>query len=76
MVLNPDLTDDAIIGIVVSFDGNWRKWGFTSNYGVGASIEVNSGLVIDYKVVSRYGHACKLAESREPLFRLDMTISS
>ena len=47
---------EAVIDIQVSFDGTWRKRGFSSNYGVGVWIDVLTGLVIDYEVLSLYCH--------------------
>ena len=52
------------LDITVSFDGTWQKRGFTSLYGVGVVIEVTTGLVVDFEVLSKYCHACKMAESR------------
>lgn len=54
---------DKPIDIAVSFDGTWHKRGHTSNYGVGCVIELHTGLVIDYCVLSKYCHACALAMS-------------
>ena len=59
-----DLMDDTgVIDITVSYDGTWQKRGFTSHHGVGVAIEVQTGLVIDYEVLSNYCHACALAEN-------------
>ena len=59
-----DLMDDAgVIDITVSYDDTWQKRGFTSHHGVGVAIEVQTGLVIDYEVLSNYCHACALAEN-------------
>ena len=44
--------------ITVSFDGSWHKRGHTSNYGFGAVIDVLTGLVVDYEVLSKYYGAC------------------
>lgn len=44
--------------ICVSFDGTWHKRGHTSHYGVGAVIDVLTGLVVDYEVLSTYCQAC------------------
>ncbi|KAL8589053.1 hypothetical protein ACOMHN_055066 [Nucella lapillus] len=52
----------AVIDGTVSFDGTWHKRGFTSNYGVGIVIDVMTGLVLDYEVLSKYCHACTLSE--------------
>ena len=50
--------------VTVSYDGTWHKRGFTSNYGVGVAIDVQTGLVLDYEVLSTHCHACSLAEAR------------
>lgn len=52
--------EDAVINISVSFDGTWHKRGFTSKYGIGVCIDVLTGLVIDFEVLSSYCHACAL----------------
>ena len=54
---------DAVIDIGVSFDGTWQKRGFTSHYGVGVCIDILTGLVIDYKILSSYCHACACKNS-------------
>ena len=41
----------------------WQKRSFTSHHGVIVAIEVQTGLVIDYEVLSNYCHACALAEN-------------
>jgi hypothetical protein len=56
--------ENSIFDIAVSFDGTWHKRGFTSHYGVGVVIEITTGLVIDYEVVSNYCHACELAKTK------------
>ncbi|KAK3924126.1 Citrate synthase-lysine N-methyltransferase CSKMT, mitochondrial, partial [Frankliniella fusca] len=55
---NPNLVNEEIIEVVVSFDGSWHKRGRTSNHGFVAVIEVNTGLVIDYEILSKYCHLC------------------
>lgn len=54
---------DAVINISVSFDGTWQKRGFTSNFGIGVCIDIITGLVIDFEVLSSYCHACVLKDS-------------
>ena len=67
---DPDLREainrgeNPIIDISVSFDGTWQKRGFTSLYGVGICIDVLTGYVVDYAVLSKYCHACKLQEAK------------
>ena len=48
-----------IVDISISFGGTWQKRGFTSLFGVGVCIDVLTGLVVDYCVLSKYCHACK-----------------
>ncbi|KAJ8377932.1 hypothetical protein AAFF_G00249950 [Aldrovandia affinis] len=61
--LDPDVAEllredpDAVINISVSFDGTWHKRVFTSHYGIGVCIDLLTGLVIDYEVLSSYCHA-------------------
>lgn len=59
-----------VIDIAVSFDGTWQKRGFTSLYGVGVCIDVLTGLVVDFHVLSKYCHACKLKEATLPADQL------
>ena len=54
---------DAVIDIGVSFDGTWQKRGFTSHYSVGVCIDILTGLVIDYEILSSYCHACACKNS-------------
>lgn len=48
----------GLIGITVSYDGTWQKRGFTSKYGIGCCIEVLTGLVIDFEVLSKFCNLC------------------
>ena len=67
--IDPDVADiireeeNAIINIRVSFDGTWQKRGFTSRHGIGVCIDILTGLVLDFEVLSSYCHACTLRES-------------
>ncbi|XP_076454221.1 uncharacterized protein LOC143289180 [Babylonia areolata] len=56
---------DGIVDVTVSFDGTWHKRGFTSNYGVGIIIDVMTGLVLDFEVLSKHCQACALNSKRE-----------
>ena len=56
--------EDEVLDITVSFDGSWQKRGFTSKHGVGTAIEVQTGLVIDFCVLSTFCHACKVNEKK------------
>lgn len=52
--LNPLLAGEEILNIAVSYDGTWHKRGHTSHYGMGIVIDVLTGLVIDFHILSRY----------------------
>ena len=56
--LNPDLMSKNVIDILSSYDGSWHKRGFTSIFGFGCVIDVLTGLVIDYEVLSKYCRMC------------------
>ena len=67
---DPDLQEalergeSPIVDISVLYDGTRQKRGFTSLFGVGVCINVLTGLVVDSEVLSKYCHACKLAEGQ------------
>ncbi|GFX22915.1 uncharacterized protein TNCV_3911621 [Trichonephila clavipes] len=41
--------------------GTWQKRGHTSNLGLGIIIDILSGLVLDFEVLSKYCHNCVVA---------------
>ncbi|GFY31639.1 uncharacterized protein TNCV_4199501 [Trichonephila clavipes] len=45
----------------VSYDGTWQKRGHTSNLGLEIIIDILSGLVLDFEVLSKYCHNCVVA---------------
>ena len=55
--MDPDVCTIPV-DITVSYDGSWHKRGHTSMYGVAAVIDVYTGLVIDYVVLSKFCLAC------------------
>ena len=55
---NSNYTDNDVIDISISFDGTWRRHGYSSHYGVGVAIETRTGLVIDVHAVSNYCVVC------------------
>ena len=61
-----DVDIDDIVDIDCSFDGTWQKRGFTSLYGVGVVMDVLTGLVVDYEVLSLYCHTCVVNKARKP----------
>lgn len=52
------VTGSETLDLAVSFDGSWQKRGHTSKHGIGAVIEQETGLVIDYHVLSSYCQVC------------------
>ena len=58
----PNGGDDDVVDIAVSFDGSWHKRGHTSNYGIGCVIDVLTGYVIDYEVMSKLCRVCEQAK--------------
>lgn len=59
---NPELEGKEIIDISVSYDGTWHTRGHRSNYGIGCVIDVLTGLVVDFEIMSKYCHACVITE--------------
>jgi hypothetical protein len=55
---------EKIIDIIVSIDGTWKRRGHVSNYGIVFVIDVQSGLCIDFEVMSLYCEACTRKRSR------------
>ena len=50
------------LNISVSYDGSWLTRGHTSQYGVGCVIDLLTGYVIDFEVMSKYCQKCKISE--------------
>ena len=55
----------GILNIAVSFDGSWQKRGFTSHNGIGAVIDLLTGLPIDFEVLSNFCIKCKAVEGEQ-----------
>lgn len=53
-----DVTD-----IGVSFDGSWLTRGFSSLIGIGCVIDILTGYVIDYEIMSKVCRHCEVAKS-------------
>ena len=56
---NPEMNEDSIMDITVSFDGTWSKRGFTANFGIGFVIAAKTGKVIDFVTLSKACEICK-----------------
>ncbi|GFX32270.1 uncharacterized protein TNCV_1324711 [Trichonephila clavipes] len=66
--------DKDIVDIGVSYDGSWLTRGHTSNIGVGCVIDLLTGFVIDYEVMSKRCGECEQTkfalEEDSPDFRI------
>ena len=58
ITVNPELIGQEIIDIGVSYDGTWHKRGHTSLYGIGIVIDILTGIVIDFEILSKYCGVC------------------
>ncbi|GFV58499.1 uncharacterized protein TNCV_1095481 [Trichonephila clavipes] len=56
--VDASLKNQEIIDVSVSYDGTWQKRGHTSNLGLEIIIDVLSGLVFDFEVLSKYCQNC------------------
>ncbi|GBN18257.1 hypothetical protein AVEN_81276-1 [Araneus ventricosus] len=54
--------DNDIIDIGVSYDGSWLTRGHTSNIGIGCVIDLMTGFVIDFEVMSKRCEECQQTE--------------
>ncbi|GFU82663.1 uncharacterized protein TNCV_2900041 [Trichonephila clavipes] len=61
LYLHPDLVQNNIIDITVTYDGTWHKRGHTSLYRIGIVIDVLTNIVVDFEVLSKYCHECSMA---------------
>ncbi|GFW92967.1 uncharacterized protein TNCV_3759551 [Trichonephila clavipes] len=59
--VDASLKNQEIIDVSVSYDGTWQKRGHTSNLGLGIIIDILSGFVLDFEVLSKYCHNCVVA---------------
>ena len=50
--------EDGLIDLAVSFDGSWMTRGYNSKYGLGCVIKIETGLVLDFVIMSLYCHSC------------------
>ena len=62
--IDPTLAEDAVMDLVVSFDGSWMTRGHKSAYGIGCVIDTVTGLCMDMVVLSLYCQRCSYAQRR------------
>lgn len=52
--INHEKREIHVLDITVSFDGSWQKRGYKSLYGIGVVMDLLTGLVMDYEILSKY----------------------
>ena len=50
--------DAGMLDTAVSYNGSWHKRGHKSKFGIGAAVDVQTGLVMDYTVLSKLCFLC------------------
>ncbi|KAK3880998.1 hypothetical protein Pcinc_014547 [Petrolisthes cinctipes] len=55
----------GLLDITVSYDGTWMTRGHSSHIGVGFVVEVDTGFIIDRKVISNFCQVCSSREKRQ-----------
>ena len=66
--------DTPIIDLTVSYDGSWHKRGFTLKYGVGCCIQVTTGLIIDFELLSKICSLCATMKEKLKICRSSLKI--
>lgn len=64
MEVDSSVSDSDVINIGVSYDGTWMKRGHTSKYGLGLVIDILTGLVLDFEIMSKYCSICEKTERK------------
>ncbi|KAJ4430474.1 hypothetical protein ANN_22690 [Periplaneta americana] len=64
MEVDSFISDSDVINIGVSYDGTWMKRGHTSKYGLGLVIDILTGLVLDFEIMSKYCSTCEKTEKK------------
>ena len=62
--LDPSIDESGVMDLIVSFDGSWMTQGHSSLYGIGCVVEMVTGLVIDFTILSLYCQSCACAVAR------------
>lgn len=57
--------DTDVIDISVSYDGTWQKRGHTSHNGIGVAIDMHTGYVVDFEVLSNICVTCEREQPKE-----------
>ncbi|KAE8742809.1 hypothetical protein FOCC_FOCC011667 [Frankliniella occidentalis] len=62
--LDSTLEDQPLLELTISIDGSWHRRGHTSLYGFVAAIDVLTGLVVDFEILSKFCLMCSLAATQ------------
>ena len=62
--LDPSTDESGVMDLMVSFDGSWLTQGHSSLYGTGCVVELVTGQVIDFTILSLYCQSCACAVAR------------
>ena len=62
---NPDIADDTVVNVPVTFDGTWPKQGHTANYGFGFVLSVDTAEVLDYGFKSKICWECNSHKAKK-----------
>lgn len=60
--LDPSLVGKDVIDIAVSFDGSWQTRGFSSKTGTACVVDLLTGYIVDFVVLSKFCHSCARAK--------------
>ena len=58
-----DVQHTKLLDIAVSFDGSWLTRGHKSKYGLACVIDVNTGYVLDFYVMSKHCQTCIITKN-------------
>lgn len=56
---------DGILNINVSFDGTWLTKGHKSHIGAKFVMEINSGMTVDFEILSNFCRACAIMKKKK-----------
>ena len=61
MYFSDQVSTSGVQVVDISYDGTWHKRGYSSHYGVGVVVDIDSGLILDTHTVSNYCRGCEKA---------------
>lgn len=55
--------EKKIVDGAVSYDGSWPTRGHKSNHGFGCAIDIETGFVLDFEIMTKYCQVCATAKA-------------